>query len=60
MVGFIRKGRFFTMSDAVDEHFERIIKNLVQTGRYNNASEVPRAGLRFAEEQETKLKTQSK
>ena len=41
------------MSYAVGEHFERFIKSQVQAGRYNNASEVVREGLRLVEERET-------
>lgn len=43
------------MSYAVGEHFEGFIKEQVKGGRYNNASEVVREGLRLVEEREAKL-----
>lgn len=43
------------MSYAVGNHFENFIKDQVQSGRYNNASEVVREGLRLVEEREAKL-----
>ena len=36
-------------------HFDRFIKNSVAEGRYKNASEVIRAGLRSLEEEEAKV-----
>jgi antitoxin ParD1/3/4 len=45
------------MSYAVGKHFDRFIHELVQSGRYNNASEVVREGLRLVEEREARLKT---
>ncbi len=44
------------MSYALGEHFEKMIQDLVQKGRYNNASEVVCEGLRLVEEREAKLK----
>ena len=44
------------MSYAVGDHFDKFIRELVTSGRYNNASEVVREGLRLVEERETKLK----
>ena len=44
------------MSYAVGEHFDKFIRDQVQAGRYNNASEVVREGLRLVEEREAKLK----
>ena len=43
------------MSYAVGSHFEEFIRNQVKSGRYNNASEVVRHGLRMVEEHEAKL-----
>lgn len=39
-------------SVALGSHFEAFIKELVNTGRYNNVSEVVRDGLRLLEDQE--------
>ncbi len=39
-------------SFALNEHYEKFIKKQLQSGRYNNASEVVRAGLRLLEDQE--------
>lgn len=43
------------MSYAVGSHFEDFIRNQVSAGRFNNASEVVREGLRILEERELKL-----
>jgi antitoxin ParD1/3/4 len=40
------------MNVALTSHFENFIKQLIASGRYNNASEVVRAGLRKLEETE--------
>jgi antitoxin ParD1/3/4 len=39
-------------SFALGTHFEAFVKEQVQSGRYNNASEVLRAGLRLLEDEE--------
>lgn len=43
------------MSYAVGDHFDQFIRAKVSEGRYNNASEVVREGLRLLEERELKL-----
>lgn len=42
-------------SYALGQHFERFIAEQISAGRFSNASEVVRAGLRMLEEHETKL-----
>ena len=40
-------------SVALSSHFDSFIQSQVKSGRYNNASEVVRAGLRLLEDQQT-------
>ncbi|WP_416439690.1 type II toxin-antitoxin system ParD family antitoxin [Phnomibacter sp. MR] len=42
-------------SISLGDHFEQFIEEKVAKGRFNNASEVIRAGLRLLEEEETKI-----
>ena len=44
-----------TSSYTLGPRFKVLIKDLVSTGRYNNASEVVRDGLRMVEERERRL-----
>ena len=39
-------------SIALSTHFETFIREQIESGRYNNASEVVRAGLRLLEDTE--------
>lgn len=43
-------------SVALSSHFENFIREQIDSGRYNNVSEVVRAGLRVLEEREQQLK----
>ena len=43
-------------SVALGSHFEKFVAAQVADGRFNNESEVVRAGLRLLEERELKLK----
>lgn len=46
-------------SVALTPHFEAFIREQIESGRYNNTSEVIRAGLRALEDQEQKMKLES-
>lgn len=45
-------------SVALSPHFEKFIQEQVKSGRYNNASEVVRAGLRLLEDQSARARMQ--
>jgi len=47
-------------SISLGNHFENFIENSLSEGRYKNASEVVRAGLRLLEEEESKLQVLKK
>ena len=42
-------------SISLGNHFESFIENTIHNGRFNNASEVVRAGLRLLEDEENKI-----
>ena len=42
-------------SISIGNYFDNFIKGRISTGRYKNASEVVRAGLRLLEEEENKI-----
>jgi antitoxin ParD1/3/4 len=42
------------MSKVITPHFENVIDRFIASGRFNNKSEVIRAGLRLLEEHEAK------
>ncbi|MBK9984100.1 MAG: type II toxin-antitoxin system ParD family antitoxin [Saprospiraceae bacterium] len=42
-------------SISLGEHFEDFIESMVRNGKFNNASEVVRAGLRLLEDEENRI-----
>jgi antitoxin ParD1/3/4 len=42
-------------SISIGDHFDNFIQNRISTGRFKNASEVVRAGLRLLEEEENRI-----
>ena len=46
-------------SVALSAHFESFVRDQVESGRYNNASEVVRAGLRLLEDEQNRLQLQN-
>ena len=44
-----------TVTASLGPHYEEFIQNCILQGRYNNASEAIRAGLRWLEEDESRL-----
>jgi antitoxin ParD1/3/4 len=50
----------FSMSKVITPHFEELIDRFVASGRFNNKSEVIRAGLRLLEEHEAKASAASR
>ncbi len=42
-------------SITLGDYFDEFVKSRISAGRYNNASEVVRAGLRLLEEEENKV-----
>ena len=48
------------MSKVITPHFEKLIERFVDSGRFNNKSEVIRAGLRLLEEHEAKVSAASR
>lgn len=52
---FVPTERHMAKNVAINEHFERFIDAQVAAGRFNDDSEVVRAGLRLLEERELKL-----
>ena len=48
------------MSKVITPHFEALINRFVATGRFNNKSEVIRAGLRLLEDHEAKASAASR
>ena len=52
LVLIVRPRRSVVTSIALNDHYEQFIKRQLDSGRYNNASEVVRAALRLLEDYE--------
>src|SRR5712691_5721298 len=52
--------RMVPMSKVITAHFEQLIDKCIASGRFNNKSEVLRAGLRLLEEHEARTASASR